>query len=61
MLPIYIFPACVGLAVAALVILWARRRHHNLIVSTFAAVVLGAAAWFVTLYAVVTGLWTTMN
>ena len=50
---IYVFPTCVGLVVAAAIIVTARRGQHGLLASALAGGAAGAVAWYVTLFATV--------
>ena len=50
---IYIFPTCVGLLVAALILTVARRARYGFLASAVAGGVAGAGAWYVTLFTIV--------
>jgi hypothetical protein len=50
---IYLFPTCVALVVAALIVLWARRRQHGWLASGITGGVAGLVAWYATLLATV--------
>jgi hypothetical protein len=49
----YVLPTCVGVLVAALILVVARRKRYGLLASAAAGGVAGAGAWYLTLFTIV--------